>query len=88
MSAAAARKPTAKTTPRKAARPKPASAPQREDDRLVILNMKGRDEERAVLAQLSRETGVPLTVIARRGIALWMAKRKTKTQPLPDWVEG
>ena len=56
-------------------------AAQFEDERVTLLNLKGTPAERDLLAEVSRKTGVPLTTIARRGIAMWIASQAKMKAP-------
>jgi hypothetical protein len=53
------------------------------EERVTLLNLKGSVKEKDYLTQLSHETGVPLSEIARRSIAMWATGRR---QPvLEEW---
>lgn len=67
------------------AKPKrPPPAPEPTDDRTTLLNVKGSPLEREELKALSTRTGVPISEIARRGIAMWAVSRGLK--PPDSWV--
>lgn len=55
--------------------------------RVTIVNLKGSASEREYISGLSRRTGVSVSEIVRRGIALWAVKRKEATPP-EDWIEA
>lgn len=52
--------------------------------RVTLVNLKGTEEEREWLQHLSRVTGVTLSEIARRGVALFAVSRGVK--PPDGWV--
>ena len=54
------------------------------DDRVTLLNLKGSEEEKDALNSASKETGVPLSLIARRGMAMWFKSRGLT--PPANWV--
>lgn len=51
---------------------------------VTLLNLKGSPADRAMLQQLSRLTGVPVSEIARRGLAMWARSRGF--EPPPGWT--
>jgi hypothetical protein len=53
---------------------------------VTILNLKGSLREKDIVDQLSLKTDIAITVIARRGIALW-AKSKGLTEYPPEWLK-
>jgi len=66
---------------RKAAPPPPEPEP----DRVTIINLKGSPAERDHLKRVSRNTGVPISEIVRRGSAMWM---KSRGEGVPEGWEG
>lgn len=67
-----------------AKRPAPPPEPT-EEDRVTVLNVKGSVAEREGIRAISRASGVPISEIARRGIAMWAKKRGLKGLP-DDWT--
>lgn len=63
---------------------KPPPVPEPIDDRTTVLNVKGSTLERDELRALSVRTGVSISEIARRGIAMWAVSRGLK--PPDAWV--
>ncbi len=63
---------------------KPLPEPEPVDDRTTVVNVKGTPLEREDLKGLSIRTGVPISEIARRGIAMWAVSRGLK--PPDAWV--
>lgn len=63
---------------------KPPPQPEPIDDRTTVLNIKGTLTERDELKALSTRTGVPISEIGRRGIAMWAVSRGLK--PPDSWV--
>jgi hypothetical protein len=64
------------------AKAKPKKLPN--DDRVTLLNLKGSPEEKAVLDDAIAETGVSLSVMTRRGLAMWLKSRNLT--PPASWV--
>ncbi len=57
--------------------------PPPDPSRVTVINVKGSDEERAFMQEMSRDTGVSISEIVRRGVAMWAASRGFS--PPADW---
>jgi hypothetical protein len=53
--------------------------------RVTLINLKGTRAEKDFLDRLSRITGVPISEIARRGMARW-AVEDGRLAPPEDWL--
>ncbi len=53
-------------------------------DKKALLLLKGTEEEKATLDAASKETGVSLAEMTRRGLAMWILSRGLT--PPADWV--
>ena len=64
-----------------------AKKPIPEPDRVSLINLKGDVEEREFLRKLSVQTGMSVSEIARRGMAMFAVKRGSSRSSLPDnWI--